>query len=126
MMNKTAVVIFSDPKNGGDEALGRVFNGLVAAFDIKQSGGDVSITFQGAGTRWVSYITQADHPLHGLYEAVKENIIGVSSGCADFFGAVEAAKNNGFELITECPFPGTSGLPSFGKLLKSGTTVLTF
>jgi len=27
-MNKTAIIIFSDSKNGGDEALGRVFNGF--------------------------------------------------------------------------------------------------
>jgi len=126
MINKTAVVIFSDPDNGGDEALGRVFNGLVAAYDIKQAGGEVAITFQGTGTRWVSYITKADHPLHGLYQALKEQIVGVSCGCADFFGATEAAKLNDFALISECSIPGTSGLPSFGKLLNAGTTVLTF
>jgi len=125
-MNKTAIVILSDPRNGGDEALGRVFNGLVAAYDIKQSGGDVSVIFQGAGTRWVSYITQADHPVHGLYEALKENIAGVSCGCADVFGASEDAKSNGFELITECAVPGTSGLPSVWQKLQSGATILTF
>ena len=50
-MNKTAIFIFSDPNNG-EEALGRAFNGLAAAYDIKQTGGEVSITFQGTGTRW--------------------------------------------------------------------------
>jgi hypothetical protein len=58
MMNKVAIFIFSDPKNGSDEALGRAFNGLAAAYDIKQSGGEVSITFQGAGTRWPALIAQ--------------------------------------------------------------------
>jgi hypothetical protein len=125
-MNKTAIIILSDPKNGGDEALGRVFNGLAAAYDIKQSGGEVTITFQGAGTRWASLLTQADHPLHGLYELVKSNVAGVSCGCADFFGAAEEATACGFEFIKENPIPGTSGLASFGKLLKFGTTILTF
>ena len=50
-MNKTAIFIFSDPNTGGDEDIGPAFNGLAAAYDIKKSGGDVSVTFQGADTR---------------------------------------------------------------------------
>jgi hypothetical protein len=48
--NKTAVLIFSDP-GGGDEALGRVFNALAAAYDFDLAGSDVRVQFQGAGTR---------------------------------------------------------------------------
>ncbi len=125
-MNNTAIVILSDPQNGGDEALGRLFNGLAAAYDIKQSGGNISILFHGTGTRWPSLITKKDHPVHGLYELIKEDIMGVSSGCADVFGAAEDASANGFELIKESPIPGTSGLPSFGKLIKSDANILTF
>lgn len=125
-MNKTAIFIFSDPKTGGDEALGRAFNGLAAAYDIKQSGGDVSVTFQGAGTRWPALITQEDHPLHGLYNLVKGNIAGVSCACADVFEASEDAKASGFSVIQENLVPGTTGLASFGKLLKFNTAILTF
>ncbi len=125
-MSKTAIIIFSDPENGGDEALGRLFNGFAAAYDLKQLGEEVSIYFQGTGTRWVKHITREDHPLNGLYKIVKDNIVGVSSGCADFFGAKEDAVASGFDLITENPIPGTSGLPSVGQLLKSDVAVLTF
>jgi hypothetical protein len=125
-MNKTAIIIFSDPQNGGDEALGRAFNGLAAAYDIKQSGGEVSVIFQGTGVRWVKLLTQADHPLHGLYKLVKGNIAGGSCGCADFFGAADDGKACGVDLLTDNAVPGTSGLASFGKLVKLGTTVLTF
>ena len=125
-MNKTAIFIFSDPKTGGDEALGRAFNGLAAAYDIKQSGGDVSVTFQGAGTRWPALITQESHPLHGLYNLVKGNIAGVSCACADVFEASEGAKACGFPAIQENLVPGTTGLASFGKLLKFNTAILTF
>ena len=125
-MNKTAIFIFSDPKTGGDEALGRAFNGLAAAYDIKQSGGDVTVTFQGAGTRWPALITQENHPLHGLYNLVKSNIAGVSCACADVFEASEDAKANGFTVIQENLVPGTTGLASFGKLLKFNTAILTF
>lgn len=125
-MNKTAIFILSDPKTGGEEALGRAFNGLAAANDIKQSGGDVSITFQGTGTRWPALISQAGHPLHDLYNLVKTNIAGVSCACADVFGATEGAKACGMPTISESQIPGTSGLAGFAKLVKFNTNVLTF
>ena len=125
-MNKTAIFIFSDPKTGGEEALGRAFNGLAAAYDIKQSGGDVSITFQGTGTRWPALISQAGHPLHDLYNLVKGNIAGVSCACAEVFGATDGAKACGMPVISENPVPGTTGLAGFGKLIKFGTNILTF
>ncbi|HAJ70771.1 MAG TPA: hypothetical protein DCO68_01680, partial [Methylophilaceae bacterium] len=122
-MNKTAIFILSDPKNG-EEALGRAFNGLAAAYDIKQSGGDVSITFQGTGTRWPALIAQVDHPLHGLYNLVKGSIAGVSCGCADVFGAKEDAETCGMPILSENLVPGTTGLAGLGKLVKFGTTVI--
>lgn len=125
-MNKVAIIILSDPTNGGEDAFGRAFNGLAAAWDIKQSGGDVTIIFQGAGTRWPGLITQPNHPLNGLYELVKGSIEGVSCGCSDAFGAAESNAACGMKTISESPVPGTSGIASFAKLLKFGTTVLTF
>jgi hypothetical protein len=46
---RTAIVILSDPHSGGEEALGRVFNALAAAYDLKQKQQDVEILFQGTG-----------------------------------------------------------------------------
>lgn len=125
-MNKTTIVIISDPENGGEEALGRVFNGFATAYELRRNGRDVSILFQGTGTRWVGYLVREDHPLHGLYNLVKADISGISSGCADFFGGAEDATSNGYALLTENLIPGTSGLPSIAKLLESETTVLIF
>jgi len=123
---KAAIVVFSDPKSGSEESLGRVFNALAAAYDFKQKGDDVTILFQGAGTRWAGELTKADHPAHGLFEAVKDKVAGVSCGCADVFGATAEAKKNGFELIKDNPVPSTGGLPSFRKLTSDGYTILTF
>ena len=123
---KAAIVVFSDPKSGSEESLGRVFNALAAAYDFKQKGDDVRILFQGAGTRWVGELTKDDHPAHGLFEAVKDKVAGVSCGCADVFGATAQAEKSGFELIKENQVPNTNGLPSFRKLASDGYTVLTF
>ncbi len=123
---KVNIIILSDPKNGSEEALGRVFNGLAAAYDFKQAGDDVSVVFQGTGTRWIGELNQQEHPAHELYEAVKDRIAGVSCGCADVFGGSEDAVKSGFDLIKNNPIPGTSGLSSLRSQLTEGATVLTF
>ena len=123
---KTAIVILSDPKNGSEEALGRVFNGLAAAYDFKQAGDEVSILFHGAGTRWIGELNQKEHPAHDLFEAVKDQVAGVSCGCADVFGGTEEAEKSGLDLIKENPVPGTRGMASLRKLAEAGSTILTF
>lgn len=124
---KAAIVVLSDPKSGSqEEALGRVFNALAAAYDFKQRGHDVSVLFQGAGTRWIGRLSQEDHPAHALYKEVEDTIAGVSCGCADVFGGSEDAERSGFDLITDNPVPGTTGLPSLAALVNEGRTVLTF
>ena len=122
---KTAVVVLSDPRNG-DEALGRVFNALAFAYDLKQRKQHVEVLFQGAGTRWAAQLTSVDHPVHGLYKAVEDTIVGASSACSDFFGARLDAERSGFDLVSENKVPGTSGLPSLARLAAEGYTVLTF
>ena len=123
---KAAIIVLSDPKSGSEEALGRVFNALAAAYDFKQQGDEVTVRFQGTGTRWIGELSKAEHPAHELFEAVKEQVAGVSCGCADVFGVNEEAEKSGFELIKDNPVPGTSGLASLRKLAADGYTVLTF
>ncbi len=122
---KATIIIFSDPKNG-EEALGRAFNGLAAAYDFKQAGDDVSVVFQGTGTRWIGELSKKDHAAHDLFEAVKDQVAGVSCGCADVFGASEDAEKSGFDLIKENPVPGTRGMASLRKFAVEGSTILTF
>ncbi len=106
---KAAIIILSDPKSGSEEALGRVFNGLAAAYDFKQKGNEVTVLFQGAGTRWLGELTKADHPAHALFEEVRDAVAGASSGCADVFGAREEVVASGFDLIGENPVPVRQG-----------------
>ena len=123
---KAAIIILSDPKSGSEEALGRVFNALAAAYEFKQQGDEVTVRFQGTDTRWIGDLNKAEHPAHDLFEAVKDTVAGVSCGCADVFGASEEAEKSGFELIKDNPVPGTSGLASLRKLAADAYTVLTF
>ncbi|MEE8128533.1 MAG: DsrE family protein [Nitrospinaceae bacterium] len=119
---KTAIIILSDPKGESEESLGRVFNALAAAYDFKSAGKEVSILFQGAGTRWPEVLQKEDHPAHELYRAVEEKIQGISCACADVFGA----NASGLDLIKDNKVPKTTGLPSLSNLQEQGFNVLTF
>lgn len=125
-MEKVAIVVLSDPKSGGEEALGRLFNALAAAYDFKQQKSVVTLVFLGTGTRWAGELVNREHPAYQLFTAVKDTVAGVSCGCADVFGAREGAVACGLDLITENAVPGTSGLPSLARLVGEGYTVLTF
>ena len=125
-MSKTAVVVLSDPKSGSEEALGRLFNALFVAYEIKEQGQEVALIFQGAGVRWVSEIAQPDHPAHGLYTAVKDTVAGVCGGCADVFGATDGAKATGLRLIREKVIPGTAGILDLSRYIARGDRLVTF
>jgi hypothetical protein len=122
MINKIAIIVLSDPKAGSEEALGRVFNAMAVAYDYKQAGSDVSILFQGTGTRWPEVLQKQDHPLHPLYKSIEDKVQGLSAGCANVFGA----DTNGHQLLTDNQVPGTPGLPSLVKLKMEGYSVMVF
>ncbi len=125
-MQKTLIVVFSDPKSGSEESLGRAFNALTTAYDLKERKQDVRVLFQGTGTRWVSEIANPQHLLHGLYQAVHDKIEGACGGCADVFGATEAVKEVGLPLLRDLKVPGTNGVTSLGQFVKDGYTIVTF
>lgn len=123
---KAAIVVMSDPAANSQEALGRLFNALAAAYDFKQHKDQVTVLFQGTGTRWASEVVKESHPAHALYKAVEDTVAGVSCGCADVFGARDAAQQSGFDLIKNNPVPGTSGLPSLRALVAEGYQIIVF
>jgi hypothetical protein len=125
-MSKTAIVVYSDPKAGSEEALGRLFNAMFVAYELKEKKQDVALVFQGAGVRWPSEIVKPDHPANTLYQAVQDTVVGVCRGCADVFGAADSVKATGLPLIDEKAIPGTSGIVDLSKYLDAGYRVLTF
>jgi hypothetical protein len=120
----TTIIVLSDP-NGGEEALGRVFNALAAAYDFKRQQRPVQVVFQGTGTRWPKVLAAPGHPVHALYNAVEDTVAGASAGCCTVFGARDDVEGEGLALITSNPVPGTPGLPSVAQFISDGP-VLTF
>lgn len=119
-------MVYADPKTGTEEALGRLFNALATTYEFKEKGDDVTLMFQGAGTRWIGELSNEEHPAFALFEAVRDKVAGVSCGCADVFGATEAVEKSGFDLIKDNPIPSTSGLTSIRNLIDDGYTILNF
>jgi hypothetical protein len=122
-MATTTIVILSDP-NGGEESLGRMFNGLAAAYDYKRREQPVQVVFQGTGTRWPRVLATPEHPAHTLYQAVQSTIGGASAGCATIFGARDDVEREGIALLTSNAIPGTDGLPSLAEYASNGPVLV--
>lgn len=123
---KFALLVLSDPRAGSEEALGRVFNALAAAYEYRRAGAEVSLVFLGTGTRWLEELVKADHPAHALFLEVQASVAGASCGCAEAFGATEGVLASGFPLLSQTPLPGTGGVLSLRALTEAGYTVLSF
>lgn len=125
-MSKTAIVIYSDPKANSEEALGRVFNAMFLAYELKEKDQEVALIFQGTGVRWVSVLANPEHPANGLYQAVSDKVAGACLGCADVFGATEDVKSTDVALVGDMAIPGTSGVIDLSRYLDYGYRLVTF
>jgi hypothetical protein len=125
MFMKTVIVVFSDPKSGSDEALGRLFNALFLTLELKEKKQDVTLIFQGAGTRWIAEASKSDHPTHAIYAAVKDKVL-VCGGCADVFGATAQAESAGARLVRDKQIPGTPGVLDLSRYLDENARLITF
>ena len=122
---KTAIIILSDPQ-AGEEALGRVFNGLAVAHEAMQAGDEVEVVFNGAGTRWPEQLAQLSHPANGLFNAVRESVKGASLGCAVVFGASKSVEACGLPLLKDQALAGTPGISNLRRYLAVGWKTLIF
>lgn len=123
-MSKTAIAVFSDPK-AGEEALGRVFNAMFLALELKDKDQEVALIFQGAGTRWPVELAKPGHPGHALYNAVRDTA-SVCGGCADVFGASEGLRSSRLKLVRDKDIPGTTGILDLSRYVDDGYRLFTF
>ena len=127
-MPKAALVIFAGTE--GREGIGRVANALVAhvgespaltAKEFKETGDDVTIVFDGAGTTWIGTLVDAGHRYHDAFEEVRDRIAGACSYCAERYGVKEQVEQAGIALLAEY-----EDHPSIRSLLADGYQVVTF
>jgi hypothetical protein len=123
---KTAIIVLSDPKNGSEEALGRVFNALALAAECKEKGDEVAVVFNGAGTRWPAELAKLSHPANGLYNSVRDVVQGASCGCAEVFGATDGIAACGVPIVKDHALAGTAGLLSLRRYVAEGWSTVVF
>lgn len=117
-MSRAAILVFADTETRGD--LGRIANALTTALEFKESGDDVTLIFDGAGTKWVGELARPEHRLHSVFESVKDRVGGACGYCAKAFGVTEAVKESGVALLSEF-----RDHPSIRKLVAAGYEVIT-
>lgn len=113
------MVVFAGTEARSD--LGRVINALQIARELDESGDEVTIIFDGAGTQWVPTLSDEDHKYHGLFEAIKHKVAGACSYCAGAYGVKDKIENSDVDLLDEF-----EGHPSVRKLIANGYQILTF
>ena len=118
-MARAAAVVLADIETR--EGLGRVVNALETDKECRESGDEVALIFDGAGTRWIGELEKPDHRYHWLYEAVADVVPGACGYCAAAFGVKEAVEAAGVPLLEEY-----DRHPSLRKYLDVGFQVVTF
>jgi hypothetical protein len=123
---KNAIFLLSDPQRGGDDALGRLFNGLALAAESKKAGDDVAVVFAGPGTRWPAELAKLGHPARALYESVRDVVRGASCGCSEVFGAKASVEACEVPLLRDHALAGTSGVASLREYAANGYHTFIF
>jgi predicted peroxiredoxin len=97
-MPKAALVIFAGTE--GREGVGRVANALVTAKEFKETGDDVTIVFDGAGTTWIGTLNDPSHRYHDAFDEVRDRIAGACSYCADRYGVKNRSSRQASRYLT--------------------------
>lgn len=118
-MTKIGVLVLADDETHGD--LGRITNALEMAKEFKEAGDEVSIIFDGAGTKWAGKLADENHMLNPLYLAVSDQIQGACKYCAGAYGVSTQLKNAGVTLLDDY-----EDHPSLRKLVQAGYQIVTF
>ena len=118
-MAKAAIVVLADTQS--KEGLGRVANALTAAKEFKEENHEVTLVFDGAGTKWIGELSDRDHKYNRHFESVKDDVQGACAYCARAFGVKDEVQQSGVELLGEF-----EGHPSLAELVAEGYQVITF
>jgi len=119
IMAKIAIIVYSDTDTV--EALGKVSNAFMLALEAIESGDELKIIFEGAGTKWIGEMEKEDHKLHQLYSGLKGKITGACSFCAKSFGVKSQVEKAGITLLSDF-----KDHPSIRSLVVEGYQILNY
>ncbi len=118
-MSKVGVLILADDETHGD--LGRITNALEIAKEFIEGGDNVSIIFDGAGTKWIGKLADEENQLNPLYKVVEQHVQGACKFCAGAYGVSSQVKKAGVALLDDY-----EDHPSVRNLVQAGYQIMTF
>ncbi|KXB96821.1 MAG: hypothetical protein AA908_10190 [Chlorobi bacterium NICIL-2] len=95
-------------------------NAMQIIKECADAGDQVVWLFDGAGVTWPSKLAQADHPLHKLYDSVKQHVTGACAFCSRAFQVESQNQQAGIPLLDEF-----RGHPSIRSLVSQGYEIIT-
>lgn len=108
-----------------------VFNGdpmcfihvLLNALDMGEKGYNVKIIIEGSATKLIPELVQSDHPLHKLWEKVRDAglVAGVCKACSNKLNTLKAAQDAGLTLLD-----GIAGHPAMAHYRDDGFEIISF
>lgn len=118
-MSKAAIVVLADTETAGE--LGRAVNALTTAKEFKEAGDEVAVVFDGAGTKWVVELSDAERKYSDLFSAVRDRVAGACEYCSQAYGVREEVEQTGIELLGDYEHH-----PSLHGYATDGYQVITF
>jgi hypothetical protein len=118
-MAKAAVLLLADTETHAD--MGRAVNALTTVQEFAEEGDEVTLIFDGAGTRWAAALVKEENKLHPAFEKVRDKVAGACHYCAGAFEVREELERSGVPLLRE-----HNGHPSLRSLVNDGFEVITF
>ena len=99
------------------EGTARTVHALLYAQELKDSGYDVTLVFDGAGTEWAKALRDPENKLHGAYQKLREAGVTqiICDYCAGAFKVKEDLKDEDVPLVGDF-----KGHPSIVKYIKQG------
>ena len=95
---------------------------LLNAIDLHEKDGEVKVVLEGEATKLIIELREPEHPLHALYEKVKnlDLIDAVCRACAVKMGALEAVEAEGLRVADD--MAGHAGMAPY---IEQGYEIIT-
>jgi hypothetical protein len=93
----------------------------MGAYEMMESGHEVKIIFDGAGTQAAATLSAPDHKYHDLFRQVRSRVSGICCYCANAFGVAPTIEKANLPFADDF-----KGHPSFKTLLEEQYQILTF
>jgi hypothetical protein len=114
--HKVALVFYSALEGAGNSA---TYRNLMFAQELMRHDDDVTLVFDGAGSKALAEMAQPDHRFNGLLLSVRGKLRGVCHFCAKSYGVLDDLRAANLPLLGD-----DRGHASLRALLNEGRQII--